>query len=170
MRDEGGWERSDDYARFLSLQLAARIPVEAWLDQHAPADLRPPPQSDLIASDLAELGVEAPAAAPDFAFEDDQDEATCLGAAWVLAGSSLGNRSILAELKRRGEPAAQWPHAFLGDDAMLAFWKGLRTRIEQSVPSEQRDAAGRGARAVFDHFIANTLGQSARKDGLARAS
>ena len=78
-------------------------------------------------------------------------------AAWVLAGSSLGNRSILAQLKKRGGAAAHWPHAFLGDDAMLDFWKALRGRIECPVPADQQHAAGHGAQAVFDHFIAHTL-------------
>ena len=157
MRDEAGWEKEADYARFLSLQMAARIPVEAWLETHAPADLQPPRQSDLIANDLAQLGVEPPAAAAPFALEGAHHETACLGAAWVLAGSSLGNRSILAQLQKRGGAAAQWPHAFLGDDAMLDFWKALRGRIECPVPADQQHAAGHGAQAVFDHFIAHTL-------------
>ncbi|MEM7779259.1 MAG: biliverdin-producing heme oxygenase [Pseudomonadota bacterium] len=169
MRDQGGWEQADDYARFLQLQHAARVPVEAWLEAHAPVDLRPPRQTGLIANDLTELGANLPSSDADFAM-DDADDATFLGAAWVLAGSSLGNRSILAELKKRGEPAAHWPHAFLGDDAMLAFWKRLRARIEQPVPNDNRDAAGRGARAVFDHFITHTMSQQAGTETLAAAS
>ena len=170
MRDEAGWDEEADYARFLSLQMAARIPVEAWLDAHAPTDLRPPRQSDLIANDLAQMGIEPPAATAQFALDDAQAETACLGAAWVLAGSSLGNRSILAQLKKRGGAAAQWPASFLGDDAMLDFWKDLRSQIECDAPAADQAAAGRGAQAVFNHFIAHITANSAGDERLARAS
>lgn len=45
-----------DYARFLALQYAARVPLEGWLARHAPRDLSPPPQTLLLARDLEALG------------------------------------------------------------------------------------------------------------------
>lgn len=55
MRSVAGWSTLDDYARFLSLQHAARLPIEAWLARHAPCDLQPPRQAPLIAQDLAQM-------------------------------------------------------------------------------------------------------------------
>ena len=66
MRAAAGWASRDDYVRFLSLQYAARLPVEAWLADNAPADLNPPAQASLIAQDLAELGEPVPASATPF--------------------------------------------------------------------------------------------------------
>lgn len=157
MREAGGWQQSDDYARFPSLQLAARVPVELWLKENVPADLCPPPQSHLIASDLAQLNTAIPQPASEFVWQGEHNQATCLGMVWVVAGSALGNRAILAQLKKRSGSAASWPHAFLGDSTMISFWKTLRGRIEFDASSAEQEAAGRGALAVFDHFIAHTL-------------
>ncbi|MEL6487227.1 MAG: hypothetical protein AAFQ13_08795, partial [Pseudomonadota bacterium] len=49
MRAGAGWSDRGAYTRFLSLQYAARQPVEMWLLANAPCDLRPPPQAPLIA-------------------------------------------------------------------------------------------------------------------------
>ncbi|MEM7666068.1 MAG: biliverdin-producing heme oxygenase [Pseudomonadota bacterium] len=156
MREASGWTSRADYARFLSLQHAARAPVEAWLAQHADDPLRPPAQCPLIARDLERLNCEIPADAREFTLPDnDQHEGHVLGAAWVLAGSSLGNRAILKELDRAGrtEGGEDWPHAFLASDTMLAYWKGLRKRIERPADVHEVDAASHAAAAVFDHFI-----------------
>ncbi len=168
MRAAAGWRTKADYARFLSLQYAARLPVEAWLAQHAPADLCPPAQCDLIAADLSELGEPLPRAAASFRLDGttrDPHTAACeaLGAAWVLAGSSLGNRAILGEVRRTAKitaqaancaanGGAQWPASFLGDEQMLSFWKDLRARIERPAEITEVEAASRAAAAVFDHF------------------
>ncbi|MEO0463930.1 MAG: hypothetical protein AAF127_12420 [Pseudomonadota bacterium] len=76
--------------------------------------------------------------------------------AWVLAGSSLGNRSILAEVRRTASDncEAGWPARFLSDAAMLAFWKDLRAQIERPASCAEARAASEAATAVFDHFLA----------------
>lgn len=151
MQAASGWQRRSDYARFLALQHAARAPLEEWLDTHAPPDLRPPRQTPLIARDLAALARGVPPPARAFVLEGD-GRGDALGAAWVLAGSALGNRSIAAQVKRIGGGA--WPAAFLGDDAMLGFWQALRGRIEQPAEADEAAGATRAAQAVFAHFLA----------------
>lgn len=165
MREASGWTTREDYLRFLTLQYAARAPVEAWLSEHAPTALCPPAQSPLIADDLIKAGAAVPAIAGPFTLAGrpshhrkadmaDTAAAEALGAAWVLAGSSLGNRAILKELRRAAsdEGRDQWPASFLADPAMLQFWQTLRRRIERPASKAEVGAASRAALAVFDHF------------------
>lgn len=162
MQAASGWQTRADYARFLALQHAARAPLEAWLAVHAPADLVPPPQTPLLARDLSALGVPLPPSSPPFAPAQTPSRPPvaamfhvhhlALGAAWVLAGSALGNKAIAKQVTRIG--GGLWPTAFLGDAAMMGFWQALRGRIDE--PAEAGEAAGatRAATAVFAHFQA----------------
>lgn len=151
MQAASGWQNREDYAHFLELQHAARAPLEDWLEHHAPADLQPPRQTPLIARDLERLDKPAPRPAPLFTL-GRTGAGHALGAAWVLAGSALGNRSIAKQVSRIG--GGDWPTAFLGDDAMLGFWQALRERIEQHAAPDVADGATRAATAVFAHFLA----------------
>ena len=156
MRGRGGWETRTDYARFLNLQFAARLPVERWIEAHAPFDLRAPAQSHLIARDLETLGEPCPLELAPFPYETGGNiQASALGVSWVLAGSSLGNRSILKEIERAGH--GDWPTAFLADPEMLRFWKQLRPRIDLPASLATLAASSAAATAVFDHFIAHTI-------------
>ena len=171
MRAVAGWSSQADYARFLSLQHTARAPIEAWLADNAPSDLVPPEQTPLIATDLEALGHTAPLAKIAFvpqgasrigsATGGQVDHLTqrceALGIAWVLAGSSLGNRAILAEIRRTAKARGwqDWPAKFLGNEAMLAFWKRLRSELENSAEMEVVEVASRAATSVFDHFLAH---------------
>lgn len=162
MQAASGWQTRSDYARFLALQYAARAPLEAWLADHAPAGLVPPLQTPLLARDLAALNTGLPRACPPFypyqtpsrplANSVFHVKHAALGAAWVLAGSALGNKAIAKQVARIG--GGDWPVAFLADGAMMAFWQELRTRIE--CPSTPAEAAGatQAAEAVFAHFLA----------------
>ncbi len=150
MQTASGWQTASDYARFLALQHAARQPLEAWLAAHAPPELVPPPQTGLIAQDLAQLGCAPPAPAPLFTL-GRAGEGNALGAAWVLAGSALGNKAIAKQVARTG--GGGWPVAFLGDDAMMAFWQGLRSLIERPADAAEAEGATRAAEAVFAHFL-----------------
>ena len=152
MRPASDWRSSSDYARFLTAQLTARNPVEAWLLRHAPAELNPPEQTRLLRSDLQALGEVVTAADHKFKL-DYRGEATAVGVAWVLAGSSLGNRAMLSEMKRTLPEDMAWPHAFLSSRAMTDFWKGLRTRVEAPVDLLQAKEASRAATAVFEQFL-----------------
>ena len=154
MQAASGWQTRADYGRFLALQHAARAPLEQWLADHAPADLAPPTQTPLLARDLAALGMGLPPACPPF--DPGQSPASprpgeALGTAWVLAGSALGNRAIAKQVARIG--GGEWPVAFLGDDAMMTFWQGLRSRIERPAAPAEAEGATRAAEAVFAHFL-----------------
>jgi heme oxygenase len=154
MQAASGWQSQGDYARFLALQHAARVPLEAWLAVNAPHDLCPPPQTGLLAADLAALGHPLPASSPVLAPPLPRlspRSGTALGAAWVLAGSALGNRTIAKAVTRIG--GGHWPAAFLGDGAMMAFWQGLRARIERPASYAEAAGAAEAAEAVFAHFL-----------------
>lgn len=142
------------YRTFLQVQYGARRPVEGWLATSQMSIPAPPAMSPLIAADLGEL-MQAPA--------DTQDDAGLafhppagadpLGAAWVLAGSSLGNRAMLADLgKREALPAAV---RFLSSPDMIAYFAELRRAIEVPCPDPaDATAAIAGAVACFGHFRA----------------
>lgn len=137
----------DDYARFLTAQAAAFLPVEAALDR-APGialveDWDQRRRSDALTGDLAALGVAPPRplAAPPLA-----DAEAVLGALYVLEGSRLGG-SLLA----RGVPD-DFPRAFLAP-AHSALWRGLLAMLENRLVTEgQRANAIAAARAVFALF------------------
>jgi heme oxygenase len=158
MQAASGWQTRADYARFLALQHAARAPLEAWLAAHAPDDLVPPPQTPLIADDLARMGVALPPPAALFTLGRTRSGHT-LGTAWVLAGSALGNRAIARQVARIG--AGQWPARFLDDEAMMAFWQALRARIERPTAISEAEGATQAAEAVFAHFLAVAVAEDA---------
>ncbi|MBO6526580.1 biliverdin-producing heme oxygenase [Erythrobacter sp.] len=141
---EGG-ER--DYADFLEIQYRARQDVELWLADHAPTTA-PPGQTGLIAQDLETLGRAAPT---DFPALETPADADPIGVCWVLAGSSLGNRAILARLAKTG---MQWPTAFLSDRRMTAYWQDLRPILERPHSPDRDRAALAAAQATFAHFNA----------------
>lgn len=152
MRPASDWRSKEDYARFLRSQYAARIPVECWLSTFAPADLKPPEQTPFLARDLINLGEVI--SSPDYAFDlGYRSEATAIGVAWVLAGSSLGNRAMLGDMQRALGAQTPWPHAFLSSRAMTDFWKRLRARIEHPVSDTEAAQAATAATQVFDHFL-----------------
>ncbi len=135
----------DQYRTFLLIQYAARKPMEAWLAMAA-TDTRPPPEMcGQIAADLSDLGIDAAPLCRCFAPAAKVD---ALGVAWVLSGSSLGNRFMLADLRKRGAtPAAI---RFLSDPAMTEYFSELRSTIEQSCDDAAPAIAG--AKAAFAHF------------------
>jgi heme oxygenase len=154
MRAASGWQSQRDYIRFLQLQHAARQPIEDWLECWAPADLKPPCQTALIAQDLADMRAPAPNAGPVFAPTSHSRNAV-LGVAWALAGSALGNRSILKEVERTAATGDTLPHTFLADPAMLAFWTQLRRRIERLADGDEVAEASAAASEVFAHFLSH---------------
>lgn len=146
------WRSTKDYADFLNAQYTARISVELWLSMFAPAELKPPEQTPMLAYDLAGLGRTIPVLHPKF-HADFKGDASALGVAWVLAGSSLGNRAMLHEMKQGPHGGANWPHQFLSSHSMTEFWKNLRRRVEMPGSHEEAEEATRTAKAVFEHFV-----------------
>ncbi len=136
-----------DYARFLDIQYRARVNIQSWLSERC-ADTAPPRQTDVIARDLAELGVPIPSHSPAFDVSADSDP---LGTCWVLAGSSLGNRAILARLVKA---EMQWPVAFLSDRRVVEYWQRLRPFIERPHSPVDDPPVLAAAQASFAHFNA----------------
>ena len=166
MREEAGWETRSGYARFLAIQYRARLSVEEWLVHHAPSGLLPPPQFPLIAKDLAALDEVLPESPTIFAF-DDTSPAAALGIAWAVAGSSLGNRAILKDIRRSQSSDGRWPDRFLADGAMQAFWSSLRRQIERPASGPEADAARLSAIALFNHFTNTVAAQASEQKALA---
>lgn len=136
-----------DYTAFLDIQYRARLGIEDWLAVHCTEAL-PPPQTGLIARDLAELGCDLPAPVPAFAVSEG---ARTLGICWVLAGSALGNRMILTRIAKAG---VERPAAFLSDPRMGAYWRSLLPRLEAPANGPDVDGLLLGAQATFAHFNA----------------
>ena len=136
------------YAEFLSVQLRARIGVEQWLFRHCPVQWLPPSQLPALQRDLEWLGCPVDEmAAPVFSTPSLTPD-TWLGAAWVLAGSSLGNRMMERELANR--VPASWPMAFVRDEDMPRYFKALRPVLEDARPNLPAEWA---AHSVFAHFL-----------------
>lgn len=138
-----------DYARFLRVQIDARLGVEQWLFRHCPAEWLPPSQVTLLRRDLEWLGA---------TFEDGRAPALTtpgfssqawIGAAWVLAGSSLGNKMMERDLAARAP--SNWPMAFLRDRSMPQYFKAILPMLDGTQPNLPAEWA---ARAVFAHFQA----------------
>lgn len=152
MRPASDWCSRDDYANFLATQYAARFAIEQWLAEHAPEHLAPPAQTPLLARDLGVLGKVV--SNPPNAFTLTYDgEATAIGVAWVLAGSSLGNRAMLHDMQRSLPEGTDWPRDFLSSRAMTHFWNALRQKVEVPVSAKEADEATRAATKVFEHFL-----------------
>ncbi len=164
MRDAAGWNTREEYIDFLTLQHTARLPVESWLLINASGAQCPPPQCDLIAKDLAAMGA-APArrkntpALPLLKIDCDgghDNRSFVLGVAWTLAGSALGNRAILKEIRKINllQNAETWPHSFLADRQMLDFWHTIKSEVERPASAAYASSAAHASAAVFQHFIA----------------
>lgn len=138
--------RRVDLIRFLQIHLTARIGLEGWLARNAPPGWEPPPQSALIAQDLAALGVSD--AGTTIEFDPDRD-CDWVGPAYVIAGSHLGNRLLLAQC---GSAMPDDARRFLLGDAMQHYWQRLRSLLSVVLEAGDGDASVRGARATFEHF------------------
>lgn len=113
----------------------------------------------MLQTDLHELGVE-----PEEGDEslDLPDGYAALGAAWVLAGSSMGNRAMLARRRKYG---IQGPERFLSDSAMPAYFRDLLEVLGNAhTPAALRQAI-KGARATFllfeEAFASHSLERAA---------
>lgn len=97
-------------------------------------------------ADLAALGLAPPAAVRAPALGD---EASALGALYVVEGSTLGGRVILRHLDRLGLQPARYFSGY--GEATGAMWKGFVTRLE-AAPAAAAPAIVAGASLTFDHF------------------
>lgn len=137
----------NEYASFLSAQFAARCAVERALAMQPPMGLAAPPsQIAALSQDLADLGIRPERLSKEFTLDTP---AAALGAAWVLAGSSLGNKAMLVQ---RGKMASEGPERFLSDASLARYFGGLIHVLDR--PHSQADIleAIAGALATFAVF------------------
>lgn len=145
----GNWpiDSAKSYAHFLTLQFRVRSGVEAALETSPPSPLAtPPPQSALIAHDLAELSTAVPAKIPAFEFSNSSQS---IGAAWVLAGASLGNKAILVRRCKAGISGAD---RFLADAALPTYFRDMLNYLDQPRNMQTTADAISGATMVFAAF------------------
>lgn len=139
----------DDLVRFLGIHLSARAGIERWLADACPAVWLPPAQTGLIAQDLIALGgLPAAFPAPDFVAGEGNG---WIGPAYVVAGSHLGNRLLLAQ----AEPALpRDAQRFLTAAAMQGYWRRLRVLLDETPGPDGARGIVAGAKATFAHFAA----------------
>lgn len=136
-----------EYAAFLSAQFAARCAVERALAVQPPMGLASPPsQAAALAQDLADLGIAPERMSQEFILETP---AAALGAAWVLAGSSLGNKAMLVQRTKSG---AKGPERFLSDTSLARYFGGLLHVLDRPHSESDIAQATSGAEATFALF------------------
>lgn len=138
---------SGDLVRFLGIHLAARAGIEDWLERNALPGWIPPAQTGLIAQDLLALGG-LPTAFPAPRF-DPGATADWLGVAYVIAGSHLGNRLLLAQA---GVALPDHARRFLAGNAMQDYWRRLRSLLSGMPGPDGGVSSVKGAQATFGHF------------------
>ena len=134
-------------ARFLGIHLAARAGIETWLERNALPGWVPPVQTTLITQDLLAVGG-LPEAFPAPRF-DPGAGADWLGVAYVIAGSHLGNRLLLAQA---GSALADDARRFLAGNAMQDYWRRLRSLLAGMPGPDGGESSIKGAKATFGHF------------------
>ncbi len=135
------------YARFLTRQYRARVPIEAWVERACPEQVAPPPVAHLIAADLAAMGCAIPQTSLQFKLPVGVDP---IGLAWAIAGSHLGNRMMLKTLQ---DTESDSPCSFLADKKMQRFWCELRPQLDRPVSAVHAQPAITAASTVFAHFL-----------------
>ncbi|WP_037502581.1 biliverdin-producing heme oxygenase [Sphingomonas jaspsi] len=138
----------DHYRRFLTVQAAAYLPIEAALDaagvHRLIDDWAERRRGDLLRADLANLGMDVPEPVLPPRLADD---AAIAGAAYVLEGSRLGG----ALLKRQLLPDV--PQQFLNAPAAHGAWAQFVAAVERILYSDVRqESAGKAAIATFACF------------------
>lgn len=145
---------------YSKLDLASRRGLTAYLQAHRlalsvaepviaahPCGQDFPARVHLVDGDLLALGALPPApkslGLPSHA----------LGAAYVVAGSSLGSQVLRQRWAASPDPSVQSAGSLFGDARMLAFWKGFQPTLAASWDeAEDRDAVLLGARETFILF------------------
>lgn len=151
----------DDYRRYLAAMWGFHAPLERAFAAHAglaAAGFDAPGRArcDLAARDLRALG-DARDAWPEAPRVPDTGElARAIGAAYVIEGSTLGGRFILANLPPPIAEVRGTATAFLagyGRDTG-ARWRAYGALVEASLPPAEVDTAIAAAQATFEDLIA----------------
>ena len=148
LRDRG------QYAAFLTEHAAAFLPAEQAVAEsggEAIPSFCERRRSDALRSDLADLGLEAPARP---AFGPFLSTAAMLGSAYVLEGSRLGG-AVLAQ-----EVGPDLPRRFLGTRPPAGHWRTFIAYLERHLGDEQSIAdATKSALETFALFEFGAIGE-----------
>ncbi len=135
------------YTVFLRAQGEVRMVLDDAFACHPPLGLpAPPTQVMLIEADLEELGAQGVTCGSPIRFANGYKS---LGAAWVVSGSSLGNRAMLAQRRRSGHETA---HAFFSDPAMPEYFKRVAATLETPFTEPECEQICKGANLAFGLF------------------
>lgn len=149
-----------DYRDFLAAHAEALLPVEAWLDGHAPAVIADWPsrrRGHFLADDLAVLGQTLPRTQ---AFTGSDHPAAVMGVLYVIEGSRLGGRVLARQVP------PDLPATYLTPHAEVPSWPGLMQRLDEVVTdTTSEEIAITAALETFDRFAragrASALGSPA---------
>jgi heme oxygenase len=143
------------YREFLFRSAMALLPVEQALNEAGVVNVLPDwPQrsrSSALAGDLAALSLPQPKPAR---FPEVRGEAFQFGMLYVLEGSRLGARLLLAEVEATLAPTSQAATRYLAHGQGQSLWPTFLQRLEASQPVRRApELAVAGARAVFRQFL-----------------
>jgi heme oxygenase (biliverdin-IX-beta and delta-forming) len=139
------------YRRFLQASAGALLPLEAALVEAGVAELFPDwparTRSAAIRSDLGRLG-SAPTAC---GLVSPLTRSGIMGTMYVLEGSRLGAKFLLATVASAGDPRIAEATSYLCHGAGQRLWQSFLTRLARE-PSCDEDEAIDSARAAFAAF------------------
>jgi heme oxygenase len=140
------------YRRFLEINAAALLPLEASLERAGVRgmlpDWRDRARTEVILTDLARLGgrsgrLDAP---------ELTDRSAMLGTLYVLEGSRLGAAYLLRTVRQCSDPLVCGNTAFLGHGVGRHFWPEYLAVLESHADELAEDDLVRSARSAFDLF------------------
>lgn len=159
-RHFGALIEAGDYGEFLTASASAVLPLEEALTRAGADGLLPDwaerRRGGALHADLAALGITADREA-DLPL-DVGGEAHQFGMLYVLEGSRLGAKVLLADLMTRADPDISGAMHYLRHGAGRRFWPTFLERLEDSsaVARAPQEAVA-GAQAAFALFVPHAL-------------
>ena len=140
------------YRRFLEINAAALLPLEASLERAGVRAILPDwgdrARAEAILTDLARLGGKPGRLnAPELT-----DRSAMLGTLYVLEGSRLGAAYLLRTVRQCPDPLVSGNTAFLAHGAGRHFWPEYLAVLERHADELAEDDLVRSARSAFDLF------------------
>lgn len=143
----------DGYRRFLEINAAALLPLEAALEnagaEQVIPDWRARSRRNAILKDLNAVDGKARPLDTSLAFNRSQ----ILGAVYVLEGSRLGAKFLLRTIEASPDMHIANASAYLRHGVKERLWQSFLVILEREAMHTDRDEAIEGARQAFDLFI-----------------